>query len=174
MSMPKRRSYLQPVSRTQRKREAQRLQQLGERLVALPNEQAGSIPMSEELAAAVAEAREMHKHGARRRQLQYIGALMRELDCTPIEKALADLSRGDRHEVRRFKQVERWRDALVAGETAVMAEILGQCPAVDADRIEGLVAAVGAAKTAPSRRKAARSLFRYLKGLASTPKNRNK
>jgi ribosome-associated protein len=155
------------VSRTQRKREAQRLQQLGERLVALPDEQVSKIPMPEELATAVAQAREMRKHGARRRQLQYIGALMRELDCEPIEEALTALSRGDRREVYRFKQVERWRDALVAGDMAVMADIRGQCPAVDADRLERLVAAVGAAQAASSRRKAARDLFRYLKELVS-------
>jgi ribosome-associated protein len=165
--MLKHKAAPQPVSRTQRKQAAQRLQQLGERLVALPKEQAGKIPMPEELATAVAQAREMRKHGARRRQLQFIGVLMRELDCGPIEKALADLSRGDRREVYRFKQVERWRDALVAGDMAVMADICGQCPAVDADRLERLVAAVGAAKAAPSRRKAARSLFRYLKELVS-------
>jgi ribosome-associated protein len=157
------------VSRTQRKREAHRLQQLGERLVALPHEQVCKIPLPEELAAAVAEAREMHPHGAHRRQLQYIGVLMRGLDCGPIEKALADLGRGDRQEAYRFKQVERWRDALVAGDRTVMAEIRGRCPAMDADRLARLVTAVSAAKAAPGRRKAGRDLFRYLKELLSTP-----
>ena len=109
--MPQHRPPHLPPSRTQRKLQAQRLQHLGERLVALPPDQAGAIPMPEELAAAVAEARGMHKHGARRRQLQYIGALMRDLDPGPIERALADLERGDRKAVRWFKQVEGWRDA---------------------------------------------------------------
>ena len=161
--MPEHRSPTPPLSRTQRKLQAQRLQRLGERLVTLPPDQADTIPMSEELAAAVAEAREMHQHGARRRQLQYIGALMRELDPEPIEQAMDRLGRGDRLEVHRFKQVERWRDALLAGEETVIAEILRCCPLVDADRIGRLVADAQGAKTSPSRRKAARSLCRYLK-----------
>jgi ribosome-associated protein len=161
--MAKTRNPHLPMSRTQRKWRALKLQHLGERLVALSPDKADRIPMPEELAAAVKEAREMHKHGARRRQLQYIGALMRELDPGPIEKALEGLSRGDRQEVRRFKQVERWRDALLAGETKVMAEVRRACPAVDADRLGCLVAEARGAKTEPGRRKAARVLFRYLK-----------
>jgi ribosome-associated protein len=151
------------LSRTRKKQAARRLQALGERLVALPVEQAARVPMPAELAQAVADAREMHKHGARRRQLQYIGALMRELDPGPIERALADLTRGDRRAVRRFKQLERWRDALLDGDLAVVAEIRRTCPGVDAARIEQLVAAVRSAKAVPVRRKAARQLFRYLK-----------
>ena len=156
------------VSRTQKKARALRLQRLGERLVALPPEQAATIPMPEELATAVSEAREMHKHGARRRQLQYVGALMRELDPEPIEAALAGLTRGDRREVRHFKQVEAWRDALLSGETAVMAEISRTCSEVDMDRIENLMAEARSAKAAPAKRKAARRLFRYLKGAVSS------
>ena len=158
-----------PLSRTQKKQQALRLQRLGERLVALSPEQAAAVPMPEDLAAAVTEAREMHKHGARRRQLQYVGALMRELDPDPIETALASLSRGDRHEVRQFKQVEAWRDAFLAGEgEAVMADILQACPAVETTRLETLVAEALAAKATPAKRKTARCLFRYLKECVST------
>lgn len=157
------------MSRTQKKQQALRLQRIGERLVALSPEQTAAIPMPEGLAAAVVEAREMHKHGARRRQLQYVGALMRELDPEPIEAALASLSRGNREEVRHFKQVESWRDALLAGEgEAVMVDIRGACPAVEVGRIENLVAEARAAKATPAKRKAARRLFRYLKGLVTT------
>lgn len=155
------------VSRTQKKQRALRLQRLGEQLVALPPEQAATIPMPDELATAVAEAREMHKHGARRRQLQYVGALMRELDPEPIESALTDLTRGDRQEVRQFKQVEAWRDALLAGE-GDMEAICSACPAVEISRLENLVAEAHAAKAAPAKRKAARRLFRYLKDAVAT------
>lgn len=151
------------VSRTHKKQQALRLQRLGERLVALSPEQATAIAMPEELAAAVTAAREMHKHGARRRQLQYVGALMRELDPEPIEAALTNLTRGNRQEVRQFKRVEAWRDALLAGEGAVMAEIREACAGVEMDRIENLVAEARAAKATPAKRKAARRLFRYLK-----------
>jgi ribosome-associated protein len=153
----------QRVSRTLKKRAAQRLQALGERLVDLPAEQLAAVPMPAELAEAIAMARTMHKHGARRRQLQYIGALMRALDPEPVENALEKLVRGDRDEVRRFKQVEAWRDALLAGEGAVKAEIQAVCAKVEMDRVDRLVAGARAAKALPAKRRAARSLFRYLK-----------
>jgi ribosome-associated protein len=151
------------VSRTRKKRAAQRLQALGERLVDLPEEQLEAVPMPVELAEAIAMARTMHQHGARRRQLQYIGALMRTLDPEPVENALEKLVRGDRSEVRRFKQVEKWRDALLAGNGAIKAEIRASCPEVDMDRVDRLVAEALAAKALPAKRKAARNLFRYLK-----------
>jgi ribosome-associated protein len=151
------------VSRTRKKRAAQRLQALGERLVDLPEEQLEAVPMPEELAEAIAMARTMRKHGARRRQLQYIGALMRALDPEPVEKALEKLVRGDRFEVRRFKQVETWRDALLSGDGAVKAEIRACCPEVDGERVDRLVAEALAAKAVPAQKKAARNLFRYLK-----------
>ncbi|MDJ0782724.1 MAG: ribosome biogenesis factor YjgA [Desulfosarcinaceae bacterium] len=152
-----------PISRTQKKRVAKERQQLGERLVALPEEQLGGIPMPAELAEAVADARKMRKHGARRRQLQRIGALMRQLDPTPIERALARLAQGDREAVRRFREVERWRDALLAGEGRAMADIRQRCPSVDDARLAGLVAAYQRAQAVPAKRKAARNLFRYLR-----------
>lgn len=159
------------ISRTRKKQEAKRLQALGERLVALPVEQASAVPMPAELAEAVADAREMRKHGARRRQLQYIGALMRELDPGPIENALETLTRGDRREVRRFKRVEAWRDALLAGDAAVMAEILRTCPDVEPGRIERLLAEAEAAKAVPAKRKVARKLFRYLRDEFTSARN---
>jgi ribosome-associated protein len=156
------------MSRTQQKRVAQRLQALGERLVALPEEQLEAVPMPAELAEAIAMARTMHKHGARRRQLQYIGALMRALDPEPIENALQNLARGDRSEVRRFKQAETWRDALLSGEGTVRAEIQASCPGVDMVQVDRLVAEASTAKALATKRKAARNLFRYLKKYLTT------
>jgi ribosome-associated protein len=151
------------VSRTRKKRVARRLQALGERLVDLPAEQLQAVPVSAELAEAIAMARTMHQHGARRRQLQYIGALMRALDPEPIENALAALTRGDRSEVRRFKKAEVWRDALLAGDRTVLADIQASCPEVDLKRVDQLVAEVRATKALPARKRAGRNLFRYLK-----------
>ncbi|MEJ2640067.1 MAG: ribosome biogenesis factor YjgA [Desulfosarcinaceae bacterium] len=156
------------MSRTRKKKAAQGLQALGERLVELPEEQLQAVPIFAELAEAIAMARTMHKHGARRRQLQYIGALMREIDPEPIENALEALTRGDRGEVRRFKQAEAWRDALLAGDGTVLAAIQANCPEADLDRVDQLVVEVRAAKAKPVRKRAARSLFRYLKKSITT------
>jgi len=75
-------------SRTRKKNEDRALQRLGEQLVTLPPGQLESIELPDELLTAIEFARKIRKHGARRRQIQYIGALMRHIDPQPIETAL--------------------------------------------------------------------------------------
>ncbi len=75
-------------SKSQRKREATALQSMGETLVALKPVQLAKIPLPDELREAVLAARQMQQHGARKRQLQYIGKLMRQIDPEPIRAAL--------------------------------------------------------------------------------------
>jgi len=79
------------VSKTQRKKEVRALQELGESLVELDDDQLVAIDLPEILRDAVMEARRITRFGARRRQLQYIGKLMRHVDATPIRAALAAL-----------------------------------------------------------------------------------
>ena len=75
-------------SRTRKKNEDRALQRLGEQLVALPFGQLETMELPEELLSAIEFARKIKSHGARRRQIQYIGALMRRIDPKPIETAL--------------------------------------------------------------------------------------
>ena len=75
-------------SRTRKKNEDRALQRLGEQLVALPSGQLECMELPDELLTAIEFARKIQKHGARRRQIQYIGALMRHIDPQPIETAL--------------------------------------------------------------------------------------
>jgi ribosome-associated protein len=75
-------------SRTQKKNEAKALQRLGEQLVALPFSQLETMELPDKLLTAIESARKIKSHGARRRQIQYIGALMRHIDPQPIETAL--------------------------------------------------------------------------------------
>ena len=75
-------------SRTQKKNEDRALQRLGEQLVALPAGRLEAMELPDELLAAIELARKIRSHGARRRQIQYIGALMRHIDPQPIETAL--------------------------------------------------------------------------------------
>ena len=79
---------LEKPSKSQRKREATALQSLGETLVALKPAQLARIPLPDELREAVLAARQMQQRGARKRQLQYIGKLMRRIDPEPIRTAL--------------------------------------------------------------------------------------
>ena len=85
-------------SRTRKKNEDRALQRLGEQLVALPSGQLETIGLTDELLEAIEFARKIKKHGARRRQIQYIGALMRHIDPQPIETALERIRSGNFHQ----------------------------------------------------------------------------
>lgn len=82
-------------SRTQKKKEDQALQKLGEQLVALPTGQLEDMGLADELLEAIELAQKIKSHGARRRQIQYIGALMRHIDPQPIEAALHRIRSGN-------------------------------------------------------------------------------
>jgi len=87
---------IEQKSKSQLKREMSALQAMGERLVKLTANQIGAMEMPEDLREAVLFARTLKKHEALRRQMQYIGALMREVDPEPIRKALDNIGRGRR------------------------------------------------------------------------------
>ena len=82
-------------SRTRKKNEDRALQRLGEQLVALPFGQLEAMELPDELLAAIELARKIRSHGARRRQIQYIRALMRHIDPQPIETALERIRSGN-------------------------------------------------------------------------------
>lgn len=106
-------------SKTRLKKDMHALQAIGARLVDLSDAQFAAIALPEELREAVAHARRITKHEARRRQLQYIGKLMREIDAAPIREQLARWD-GQSHEAARtLHDVERWRDRLIADDAAL-------------------------------------------------------
>ena len=82
-------------SRTQKKKEDRALQRLGEELVSLPAVQLESMELPDELLAAIEFVHQIKSRGARRRQMQYIGALMRHVDPQPIKAALERIRAGD-------------------------------------------------------------------------------
>ena len=82
-------------SRTQKKKEDRALQDLGEKLVALPPGQLEAIQLPEALLEAIGHVHQIKSRSARRRQIQYIGAIMRHIDPEPIKKALERLRRGN-------------------------------------------------------------------------------
>lgn len=155
-------------SRTQKKNEARALQKLGEQLLTLTSEQLDDIDMPQELREAVNDALKTTSHGARRRQIRYIGAIMREIDPDPIRKAFANLKMGDRRKVLAFKQVEAWRDAIMEGNLDLIEAILKACPTAERQRLTQLARNAHIASGSAKETKASRALFRYLKEVSET------
>lgn len=154
-------------SRTQLKKEATVRQKIGERLVSLSDDQLGRMAVPAELMAAIRDIRPMKSHGARRRQLQYIGTLMRSVDVAPIEQAFLEIEQGAYRQARSFQRLETWRDRLVAGDEELMDELLATFPEADRQRLGQLVRSARKEKAKNAPPKSARNLFRYLKAVSA-------
>jgi len=126
------------VSKSQRKREMHALQSLGKTLVELPSEQLGRLDLPDVLCDAILEARRISQRGALRRQLQYVGRLMRDVDANHIRRQLESVQAGATREVAILHRAERWRERLLADEGA-MAEFVATFPGTDVQRLRTLL-----------------------------------
>ena len=152
-----------PKSKSQRKRESLALQELGESLVALASSDLARVPMWPDLEAAVADARGLER-ATLRRQIRYIGRVLREGDAEPVAQALDTVRRPGRREAARHRRLERLRDALLGGDGEVFDRVREEMPDLDLKELRRLVAAArrerekGATGNAGARR-----LFRFLR-----------
>jgi len=148
-------------SKTQRKREMHELQALGEALVELNDEQLASIDIPERLLDAVLDARRTSKHEARRRQLQFIGKIMRTVDPEPIRERLAAWKAVSARETARLHLIERWRARLLEDENA-LTDLVREHPHADVPRLRTLVRGARQDREAGRPPKNFRALFRAL------------
>jgi ribosome-associated protein len=152
-------------SKSQLKREMQALQELGERLVDLSAERFARLRLPEALAQAVVTARGIHQHGARKRQLQYIGKLMREVDAAPIQQQLDDIEGQSQQATLALHRVERWRDALLTQGDDSLAALLAEYPQADRQHLRQLLRNAHKEQAENKAPKSSRILFRYLREL---------
>jgi ribosome-associated protein len=149
-------------SKTRRKRAMEALQSLGERLVELDAARLAALDLPERLVDAVSLARTVTRHEARRRQMQYIGRLMREVDPASIEAALAAFDAGPAQEKARFAALERWRTRLL-DEPAALDAFVDAHPRADRAALAELVAKARAERGGSGPPHHQRALFRLLK-----------
>jgi len=114
MTDPDQNSLESPPSKTQLKQAATRLQKLGARLTTLTSEQLAEFDLPERLAKAIADHQRFKSRNAKRRQLQYIGKVMRDVDASPIEAKFLDMDGESSHAQFVFNQSEQWRARLLA------------------------------------------------------------
>jgi len=156
------------ISKSQRKRDMHALQDLGRQLVELPREQFEKITLEEGLHDAILEARRIHQHGARKRQLQYIGKLMRGLDAEPIREQLDTLLGHSKRAAQTLHHLERWRDRLLAEGDVALTELLDEHPQADRQYLRQLLRNAQRENHAGKPPKSARALFRYLRELTES------
>lgn len=153
-------------SKSQRKRDSHSLQVLGADLVQLSDERLATLAMPEPLRDAIAEYRRTRSHEGRRRQMQYIGKLMRQADEAPLREAVAASKLGSAREALALHEAERWRAELIADDAAI-ERWLAERPHTDVQRLRSLVRAArrDAAGLAVEARqpKSLRELFQFIK-----------
>ncbi|MCB1688158.1 MAG: DUF615 domain-containing protein [Halioglobus sp.] len=159
----------EPPSKSARKREMHGLQAMGESLVNLSDKQLAQIPIEDErLLSAIRECRQINSNSARKRHLQFIGKLMRNIDPAPIEQALLALDNAKQQRNAAFHQLEQLRaDILAAGVEGVELAMV-RFPDADRQHLRQLVLQHGRETERNKPPAASRKLFAYLRELFET------
>ncbi|MGD8926793.1 MAG: ribosome biogenesis factor YjgA [Thioalkalispiraceae bacterium] len=167
--MPDHDELIPKKSKAQQKRDAEAAQALGAELVKLTVTQLDTLFDKLELPDALHEAlllcRSIKAREGHRRQLQYIGKLMRDIDPVPIQQLLAQFKRGGQVATAQLHLIEGWRDRLLSDEEGVLDELVQQYPETDASQVRKLIASARKESVHNQPPRAARLLFKYLRAL---------
>lgn len=157
-------------SKSELKRESHALQDLGETLVELPAARLARVPLTDELREAVELARRIKQRGGRKRQIKFIGKLLRSGDPEPIQQALAEMESQDAADSARHHLAERWRERLLEEGDEALTAFLDENPGADRQRLRQLVRSARQEKAAEKPPRQARELFRLVRDtLAQNP-----
>lgn len=159
--------YLSP-SRSQNRREALAIFDLGERLVALSDSQLAQLPVPEDVLDAIRDTQRIRAPIARKRQLQTLAKVLRRQDDEEVEALRAALDHDkttSARETAALQRVEAWRERLLAEGDAALAELLDARPGADRQQLRTLVRNAAAERARGKPPHAYRELFRTLRDL---------
>lgn len=151
-------------SKSEIKRELQKLQLLGKQLVELTEKQLIDFPISNTLKDAIFAAKNM-KHGALNRQLKYIGNLMPNEDEVSIRKSLNKPQQSNQGEVNYYSMLEEWRDRLLQSDQVLLDELALKFDCLERQYIRQLIRNEKKEKIQKKTSKSAKLLLKYLTDL---------
>ena len=157
--------FLRP-SKSALKRASHDLQALGKQLLEMPDSRLNDIDMPERLREALDMWKKTKSFEGRRRQLQFIGKVMREVDPEPLREAVAAFQLGHARDALQLHQIERWRAELIGEDADALTRWMEAYPQTDVQQLRNLVRqARKDAAAAPEQRngRAFRELFQLLK-----------
>ncbi|PKO25041.1 MAG: hypothetical protein CVU35_06200 [Betaproteobacteria bacterium HGW-Betaproteobacteria-8] len=157
----------EPISKTRRKAEMDALQDLGVKLTKLPSDKLTKLDLPERLLDAVKEAKRITSNGALRRQHQYLGSLMRDVETAPIIDQLQRWEGKHTEENAHFHQLERLRSRLLEDEDS-LSEFLRDHPQADSQQIRTLIRNHKREVSANKPPKSSRELFKLLREIVET------
>ncbi len=155
-------------SKSQRKRDVEELQTLGKQLVEMPSRVFGSMDLPDDLREAVEFARAIRSNEARRRQLQYIGRIMRSVDADQIRSQLQRFQHDQQTISQQHHRLEELRESLIDGGDAALAELLGEFPDANHKTLRQLIRNARTERRQGQSGKAGRALFRHLRNLTES------
>ncbi|MBT3146926.1 ribosome biogenesis factor YjgA [Neptunomonas phycophila] len=153
------------VSRSQRKREVEALQDIGTKMIDLRPDQLKRMPIDETLYDAIVEAKRLSSRNALKRQMQYIGKLMRHEDGDAIQAQLDRFDSTSEAHNQMFHKLEKWRDRLIANESGMLDVIINEYGTIDVQHLRQLVRNAQKEKADNKAPAASRKLFKYLRQL---------
>lgn len=154
---------IESPSKSELKRQMHARQQLGEQLTKLSHTQLAKIPLSDSLREAIKDYQRFPQREAKRRQLQFVGRLMRDADCEAIALAWQLTQAGSEASKKIQHRLEYWRNRLVAEGDAAVNVLLAEYPAIDRQPLRQLVRDAQKEQKENKPPTASRKLFQYLK-----------
>lgn len=152
------------VSKSEIKRDAEDLKQLGEKLVNLTKANLTKVPLDDSLLDAIELAQRLQKE-ARRRQLQFIGKLLRNLDVEPIREALDKIENKHNQQQAILHKLEKVRDELVEKGDVALTSLLDEYPNADRQQLRNLIRSAQKEKEQNKPSKAYREIYQQLRML---------
>ena len=140
------------------------LQDIGEELVELSKEALNKIPMSEDLLDAIKEYKRLSAHEARRRQMQFIGKIMRKEDIEPIREKLEQIRGSSTAATALLHRIERYRNDMIAKDE-IITQFLADYPHASAQELRTLVRNTRKEAEQAKPPKSFRELFQYIKSV---------
>jgi len=151
------------VSKSQMKREMLALQSLGEKLLELSADQLAQLNLPEDLINALLQGKQIKKHGAKRRQLQYIGRLMRGVDADEIQAQYENVTQHSAQAVQQLHKIEKWRERLLhEGDEAIQA-LVEEFPNIDRNHLRQLIRTAKQEHSQNKPPRAYRKIFQLIK-----------
>lgn len=152
------------VSKSEIKRDAEQLKKLGESLIGLNAVNLAKMPLQENIREAIELAQRLRLE-ARRRQIQYIGKLLRSVDPEPIQEALDKVENRHNQQQALLHKLELVRDQLVTQGDGALSTLIEEYPALDRHHLRQLIRAAQKEKQANKPPKNYREIFQYLKSM---------
>lgn len=153
----------EPVSKSQRRRDALELKSLASKLIGLNVSRLGRVPLDEDVREAIMEARQIRSNVARKRQLQYVAKLLRRIDPEPVIMALEAFEGEARQLTGRQHRSEAWRDFLVESGDPAVGALMNERRDTDTQTIRQLLRNVRKETVRNRPPASARTLFRVLR-----------